>query len=459
MFASHVSKNLSAYCHGELSETESRQVAEHLIGCRRCQMELGQIKLGIGLAERLPIAQAPESMWSEIQNEQVDVRLQAGVSRGLAGWSGRKLSWQTLVPVSAAVIIAAAIAFVTFFNKTARTDAQLVQVERPIQLVAPQQPKQINPPANPDVAVKSVPGVVKPAGPQPGAARPSANGPFIPPSKTTSNSAPSWEVARLEGTPKVGSNVIGGSSRLSVGESLETDGSSRAKINVADIGEVDIGPNSRVRLIETRATKHVLALDRGRMHAVIDAPPRLFFVETPSAVAVDLGCAYTLEVDDAGRSVLQVTSGWVALELKGRDSIVPAGASCVTEPGKGLGTPYFDDASAGFRAALHRYDFENGGGPALAAVLAEARERDTLTLWHLLVGTRADERGLVFDRVAALVPPPAGVTRAGVLRADKRMLSEWKVELEYRWFDEAAPGKSDGSRKGAKKRNTKGAKG
>jgi hypothetical protein len=276
MFASHASKNLSAYCHGELSETESRQVAEHLIGCRRCQMEVGQIKFAIGLAERLPIAPAPESMWSEIQNEQVDGRLRVGVSRSRAGWPGRKLRWQALVPISAALIIAAAIGFVVLFNNSARNQAQLAQIERPIELVAPSQPKQINPTTNPDQVVKSAtePEVVKSGSTQPGAAAPFANGPFTP----SSNTAPSWEVSRLEGTPKVGSNVIDGSSRLSVGESLETDGSSRAKINVADIGEVDVGPNSRVRLIETRATKHVLALDRGRMHAVIDAPPRLFFV-------------------------------------------------------------------------------------------------------------------------------------------------------------------------------------
>ena len=36
------------------------------------------------------------------------------------------------------------------------------------------------------------------------------------------------------------------------------------------------------------------------MSARIWAPPRLFYVNTPSAVAEDLGCAYTLEVDDLG---------------------------------------------------------------------------------------------------------------------------------------------------------------
>ena len=81
-----------------------------------------------------------------------------------------------------------------------------------------------------------------------------------------------------------------------------------------------------MRLLETQPTEHRLELARGKMSARIWAPPRLFFVDTPSAVAADLGCAYTLEVDDQGASLLQVTSGWVALELKDRESMVPAGA-------------------------------------------------------------------------------------------------------------------------------------
>ena len=53
-----------------------------------------------------------------------------------------------------------------------------------------------------------------------------------------------------------------------------------------------------------------------------------------------------------GASLLHVTSGWVALQLKDRESMVPAGAACATRPGIGPGTPYFEDASQTFRTAL-----------------------------------------------------------------------------------------------------------
>ncbi|HEX8178851.1 MAG TPA: FecR domain-containing protein [Pyrinomonadaceae bacterium] len=251
--------------------------------------------------------------------------------------------------------------------------------------------------------------------------------------------AAAWDVARLAGAPQIGMERIGQTGRLAVGEWLETDSNSRAEISVARIGQVEIEPQTRVRLVETRATEHRLELARGTLHARIYAPPRLFFVDTPSAVAADLGCAYTLEVDDAGRSLLHVTSGWVALERGARESVVPAGAACATVPGTGPGTPYFEDASDSFLHALVAFDFRQGGAQALDTVIAEARLRDTLTLWHLLARVDGAERIRVYERLAQLSPPPDGVTRDGVLGLNEAMLQRWKDDLQGKWLHESFP--------------------
>lgn len=247
----------------------------------------------------------------------------------------------------------------------------------------------------------------------------------------------SWEVARLDGSPRIDSARISDKSRLAIGQWLETDDISRAKINVSSIGAVEVDPNTRVRLLETRATEHRLELARGRLSARIWAPPRLFFVDTPSAVAADLGCAYTLEVDDAGGSLLRVTSGWVALQLKDRESIVPAGAACATRAGLGPGTPYFEDASESFRSALSSVDFEfqkaSEWKATLETLLRESRLRDTLTLWHLLYRVDGADRELIYERMAALSSPPEGVTREGVLQLNEQMLSTWKEKMEHNW--------------------------
>ena len=144
------------------------------------------------------------------------------------------------------------------------------------------------------------------------------------------------------------SEILLKTEKLLVGQFLETDANSRAKVQVANIGNVEIAPNSRVQLVKSSSTEHRLSLERGVLQAKIFAPPRLFIVDTPSAVAVDLGCAYTLEVDKDGNSKLHVTSGFVALEKDGRESIVPAGAIALTKKGKGIGTPFAEDSSVEF---------------------------------------------------------------------------------------------------------------
>ena len=248
-----------------------------------------------------------------------------------------------------------------------------------------------------------------------------------------------WEVMRLDGAPTIGDRSFSETAHLGKGQWLETDSSSRAKVNVAKIGQVQIEPNSRVQLVQTRVTEHRLSLERGRLEATIWAPPRLFFVNTPSAEAVDLGCAYTLEVDDAGRGLLHVTSGWVACVLNGRESKVPAGATCATRPEIGPGTPCFEDAPEPLRQALTKLDFEGGGTPALDVVLSDARTRDTLTLYHLLARVPDADRGRVYDRLAEYNQPPQGVTREGVLSLDGGMLGLWRESLEPTWLKESLP--------------------
>ena len=201
---------------------------------------------------------------------------------------------------------------------------------------------------------------------------------------------------------------------------LETGPNEKAHVVVAGIGHLELGPRSRMQLRTTRAAEHRIRLDHGRMDAQIDAPPRVFITETPAGEAVDLGCAYSLIVDDAGRGLLHVTAGWVALEGQGRQALVPIDGRCEARRGFGPGTPHFATASPALRIALRRLDFESAGPEALDLILEEARRRDTLTLWHLLGDPRrsASERARVLDRIEALLELPVEFTRAGLLGTD-----------------------------------------
>jgi hypothetical protein len=233
-----------------------------------------------------------------------------------------------------------------------------------------------------------------------------------------------WEVVWLNGH---------GVSRIGAGQWLETDASARAKVEVGVIGSVEVAPNTRVRVVTARPGEHRLELARGEIRAKISAPPKLFFVETASGTAVDLGCEYTLRDDDLGTGLLRVTRGWVSFRWKGTESLVPAGASCRTRPKVGPGIPYFDDAPEALKKAADAFVFEQGGNDAVTIILSEARVRDTLTLWHLLSRVDAADRGRAFDHIAALSPAPAGVSREQALRLDPQTLNLWKEDLAWKW--------------------------
>ena len=128
-----------------------------------------------------------------------------------------------------------------------------------------------------------------------------------------------------------------------------------------------------------------------------------------------------------------MTAGWVALEWKGRESLVPAGANCRTKSGAGPGTPYFSDASEVLQEALAAFDFEKGGSEAVRVIRGEARVRDTLTLWHLLSRVDPEERVRVFDRMVELTPLPQGISREKVLELDQDTLKRWSQELAWKW--------------------------
>ena len=247
-----------------------------------------------------------------------------------------------------------------------------------------------------------------------------------------------WEIARIEGTPRVGSHSLRADSRsakLGVGQTLVTDNSSRASLMLDETGRIEVDPNSRLRLLTSGAERKRLSLERGTIHATIWAPPGEFVVDTPSAVAVDLGCVYTLHVDDSGAGLLRTTMGWVAFKLNGHESFIPAGAVCATRPKIGPGTPYFEDASASFRDALSKFDFSattlQERDALLGIILADARKNDALTLWHLLSRVSDTERPAVYDRLATLAPPPADVTRDGILRLNRQMLDSWWNSFGY----------------------------
>ena len=246
-----------------------------------------------------------------------------------------------------------------------------------------------------------------------------------------------WDVRGVVGTTRIDANIVSGTKthRLGIGQVLETDKQAHASLNADNVGQIEVEANTRLRLLAMKDGLKRIALDRGTIDAFIWAPPGQFVVDTPSATTVDLGCAYNLTVDETGAGIVRTSMGWVGFKSKGRDAFIPAGAACATKPKVGPGTPYFEDASADFRDALARFDFEDGTpqqrAQDLLIIVGESRKRDALTLWHLLTRVDEGQRGMIFDRLRTLAAPPSSVTRDGILRLDQPMLDNWWNALGF----------------------------
>lgn len=362
------SEKLSDYIDGILPPSDTRALETHLATCSACQAELASLRQLLDAAQALPTEISPErDLWPGLAAQLPGA---AAAKPAPARAPARILALPRFIPLAVAASIAVLLAAAAWRWT-----------------------------------------------------RPSAG-----------STGTAWTVTSTAGSPRVNAKNFQGEARLGVGQWLETDAASRAKVAVGathSIGEVSIDANSRVRLVDTSASEHRIELARGRLSAMIWAPPRLFFVNTPSATAIDLGCSYDLAVDEDGNGELRVTSGFVALEEAGRESIIPYRFMCLTRRGTGPGTPFAVDAPETLKTLLQHFDFPTPALPApgVSEILTQTRPADAVTLWHLLGRVIPAERAAVYDTLAGYQAPPPSVTRAGILAGDATMRRAWGMEL------------------------------
>jgi hypothetical protein len=189
-----------------------------------------------------------------------------------------------------------------------------------------------------------------------------------------------------------------------------------------------VGGGSTVTLRETGSNRHRLTLERGSVHVRVWAPPFSIVFRTPAGDVADLGCEFYLEVDGPTTRV-RVTSGWVQLENRFAEMLIPEGASSAMASNRRPGVPVFDDAAAGFAEAVR--SLEDGPGVStdvVDRVAALARPRDVLTLLHL--AHRGLARPRLVERAAELWPPPDETIVNRALQGDDSALWQWRETLQ-----------------------------
>jgi hypothetical protein len=250
-----------------------------------------------------------------------------------------------------------------------------------------------------------------------------------------------WKAEALDGKPTIDGLAISKPLSVTFDTWMTTDATSRLQLSVSQFGKVIVHPGSTVRIKKIKDGEHWFELKQGSIKATITAPPKLFFVETPTALAVDMGCEYSLEVDATGEGTLHVTGGWVELQRKTHTVRVPQGKKCAIYADTGPGTPVNEHASDFLVAAVERFDRRSNPkfasksdlvGDILASTGAKSLTNDAVTLWHLLREVDAGDRQRVLVQLASLVPLPAGVKTDAILSLDPIAMDQWWESVRVR---------------------------
>jgi hypothetical protein len=238
-----------------------------------------------------------------------------------------------------------------------------------------------------------------------------------------------WQVSVLRGHPAADNQPLNDGGALQNGEWLKTDAFSEAVLKSEIIGNIEVAPESELKLSSINNKEYRLYLKAGKISAKTWSPPDFLKIEIPAGELVDLGCVFSIEVEADNSSEIQVSSGWVALKTVNRKIILPSGMICAIDKNGNPEIPYFVNASPEFKNALLKYEPGNKNKQTLKNILSNARKSDDISLWYLLKASTPDEKKMIYDRLAEFVVPPDNVNFNGILNGDDSMLLSWWEKL------------------------------
>ncbi len=195
--------------------------------------------------------------------------------------------------------------------------------------------------------------------------------------------------------------------QLGPGQTLDTSVKESATVEVARIGRISLSSDSSLRLIETAAGRHRVALDYGHLRARIWAPPGYFGVHAADAEVVDLGCDFDLWKGRDGTGRVSVRSGWVSFRVGNEDVLLPQGYALSFAEGT-ASTPLRVDAPTALVGAVQALETMLKSGDfrslkldeAAQGVAETARKQDAFTLLSLLTRWPALARTELYPQLA-----------------------------------------------------------
>jgi hypothetical protein len=225
---------------------------------------------------------------------------------------------------------------------------------------------------------------------------------------------------------------VSGGGSFGVGSPLRVD-NAPATVEIARLGILNAKPGTQLELNTTGPTQHRLTLSRGEIDVRVWAPPGRVGVHTPAGDVIDLGCIFSLAVDEDGAAHLTVHTGWVNLVNTHGNSFVPAGASASMMAEREPQVPLYDDASDTFKRAVRALESntEVGDPSSIGTITQEARPRDAITLLLLssIDGLDRNTRTALLETANKLQPAPTPDAVQRIVNGDAQLFWQWYDSL------------------------------
>lgn len=209
-----------------------------------------------------------------------------------------------------------------------------------------------------------------------------------------------WKLVNMKGGAFV-NGVL--SDKVNVGDWIQTDSVSSVVLKIANVGDISIEPNTKVRFIQSDGNISKMEVLYGTVNTSTSQPDK-FVLQSSNLKVQDKGGSYSFKVDDKGNGVIYVNSGIANVESGNKSAVVTDGTFIMYKPEFGVGTPFRKDSKPEFQDALFQYDFNNGGAPSIYYAMANAGPEDYSSLLNLI--PRVDDRTkyLVLNKLNKLSP-------------------------------------------------------
>ncbi len=240
------------------------------------------------------------------------------------------------------------------------------------------------------------------------------------------SSGSAWEVKKYS----MSTDAYESFSVLKEGEILETDEYTRYEILVPDVGNIYLGPSTKIE----RSKSFNIRLLQGTVSKSKSDAKKFLIFEVFGADIKDylLGSSFRLALLNPAFAELEVKEGWISVTKNDKETLILPHHLCKIHSDFGVGLPYNQKSSGSFIETIEQYCFiKPGNEEVLINLLSKAEIKDGLTLWNLLKRVERKQRDMVIYTILGLLGnPPEGVTPDGLKVLNAEMLSKLLDEIK-----------------------------